>query len=268
MHTRARSLLTARILWTNTMTRSFDAETQPLTKDATAHCTKLGRSLGTPGWDCCVTSNCTHDTAPRALHTRSVFCVYLDLSFVILVGHASCAVIVDRLPAFSCRTTRCQSTRTFEQCWTLRFTDRRTVWSIGRTMSSHRLWAQRHCRGEQYRGYTYAHTIKETELLFGFEFWWCHNYACVFGSRWETKAWECWLRRFFCSREKQGQSQQQFITLTEKDLCLDHLAFRAQESLWWSTHTNGNQAETPKAYWSPGLWEQEYSPSINKSGIT
>ena len=41
--------------------------------------------------------------------------------------------------------------------------------------------------------------------------------------------------------------QQEFISLIEKVLSLDHLAFRAQGNLWKTSHTNGNRAETQKS---------------------
>ena len=62
------------------------------------------------------------------------------------------------------------------------------VWSSGRRNSTHRLWAQRHCRGEQCRGYAYTLTIDKSKLRVGIQFWWGrHNYTCVFGKGWDTQ---------------------------------------------------------------------------------
>ena len=147
---------------------------------------------------------CKHHTAPRALHTRKHFLACNSRSWTspstfmcvrIKNNHSSFSCVMSHShslwsdPAMSCSSAHSLSTLTFSQ-WriTTRSTDRKTVGSIGHTKSSCKWWTQRHCWVEQYRPYSCSPTIKDSKFLLSVQFrWGRHNYACVFGSRWETK---------------------------------------------------------------------------------
>ena len=73
---------------------------------------------------------------------------------------------------------------------------------------------------------------------------------------------------FTQERERQVQHHQEFIFLTEKNLCQVYHTFHpVQGNLWRCTHTRGSQVEIQKGHRSLIPRENGFSPNIGKFAI-